>query len=156
MSTQQAVAEMAGNKEIFFRELDKLDNLSDGEDVADNFSQVMKTVQERRSYTVSTSQAPPTLLTPGPLSQFESASPRPSLAKIGTNETGVVKETPLRKLSDKQNDREMKRSWQSSNLGGQKERVSSKKRRAHSLKTVPESQQIFKGLKFCMFATSEN
>lgn len=148
---------MAGNKEIFFRELDKLDNLSDGEDVADSLSQVMKTARERRSYTISTTRAPAALVTPGRLSRIESASPRPSLARIGANETRIVKETPLGKLSDKQNDNcEMKRSWQSSNLRGQKERVTSKKRRAYSLKTVPESQQIFKGLKFCMLPTSEN
>ncbi|KAL1966481.1 hypothetical protein VTN77DRAFT_4403 [Rasamsonia byssochlamydoides] len=141
---------MARNKAVFFNELDKLDNLSDGEDVADNFSQVMKTVRERRSSAVSTTRASAsTLVTPGRVSRIESASPRPSLANIGTNETRLVKETPCEKLSDKQKDNlEMKRSWQSSNLGGDKERLTSKKRRASSFKTVPELQKIFKGLKF--------
>jgi hypothetical protein len=148
---ERKAAEMAGSKEGFFKELDKLDYLSDSDEVADSFSEIMKAI--RKTSAGSATGVPSLTLTklrPVPLT--ESAPPQPSMTNIDTGETEFIKETPCRKPSNKKSDnRQMKRSRESSNLEGQEGHVVSKKRRASSFKTVPESQQIFRGLKFCLF-----
>lgn len=144
---------MAGNgKEAFFKELDDLDNLSDGpgEDnrKGNDFAEIIKLARKKEDTTKSTRASKSS--TPANLVRTQSA-PQPSLRRADSDEVIFVKRTPYQKSAKDLNNTGMKRPSSSGGYpeNGRDGTTTSKKRRMNSLKPVPESQQIFKGLTFC-------
>lgn len=144
---------MAGNgKEAFFKELDDLDNLSDGpgEDnrKGNDFAEIIKLARKKEDTTKSTRASKSS--TPANLVRTQSA-PQPSLRRADSDEVIFVKRTPYQKSAKDLNNTGMKRPSSSGGYpeNGRDGTATSKKRRMNSLKPVPESQQIFKGLTFC-------
>lgn len=137
---------MASDKEIFFRELDNLDSLTnDDTDADDQFARILKTSRKpvgfMGAYSAITSSA-----IPPRLARIQS-TPGSSVVKSASKEVSCVDRlVPDTARNNRGRPKEMKRSLPSCNSEGPEERV--KKRRAESFKLVPESQQIFKGLTF--------
>jgi hypothetical protein len=158
------------SKETFFRELDGLDNLSDGpsgrcesERALMNRARKDSSARITGSSTIVVSAAatmptaPSRITTPG-LSRTVSApapapAPRTSVQRtVPDDQVTVVKETPCPRLSGNPRTRDMKEQKRSSSFSGVDGKLgggSSRKKRGVSVKTIPESHQIFRGLAFC-------
>lgn len=139
-----------GSKESFFKELDDLDNLSGDSDV-DDFEKLMRNGLEKKSQgTIKPARVPHTkTFQPGSLLRAESA-PESSLQRKNSDEIIIVKEMPCGNSGGEADTGTMKRLRPEGPSGGRKETAATKKRRVNSLTILPESQQIFKGLTFCM------
>lgn len=139
------------SKEAFFKELDGLDNLSDGSETSDvgDIGYIMRNTLKNNQETISVRVLHTKTFQPTSLLRADSA-PGPSLRREDSDEVIIVKETPREKATRETGEATMKRSNPEGSSGAKRETAASKKRRVNSFNILPESQQIFKGLTFCM------
>ena len=134
-------------KASFFRELEKLDEMSDEE----NETKTLKIAQEKPTSRLNLTK---TLVTGSPDSVKVGApsAPKPKINDTTPAPITVVKETPFSNLNKKSGGNLQYPIENSpSNRPGIREAriVDKKKKRSSSLREIPEAQQIFKGLVFC-------
>lgn len=142
------MGEATTNKEAFFKELEKLDELTDDE-TGDDFSRLITSSKKSAAEdTDSTASFVPT-----------SSS---SSAGLNLSHTNTVPESSSRSETSSKTDEmvsatERPLPLKSAKTTGAPEKSKPegppcKRRRTYAARTVPEHQQVFKGLVFCQFS----
>lgn len=150
MDQKAITAREREEKLAFFRELDKLDEISDAED--NGTAQHPKVTKEKFT-SASGLNGTGTLVPGSPDCVFVEARavPKPDTTGPSSDAISVVKETPYppqptKKAVIKNAKEEMEDSPSNRPGGGARGR---KKKPLSSFRELPESQKIFKGLVFC-------
>lgn len=148
---QKAIAAQEKRKLAFFKELDKLDEISDAEDTGTTYPPKVT----REGPTSTPGQNTTGTLVPGSpdcaVVEVRRAVPSPKTGGSRPDTISVVKETPYPPQIRKSTViKDMKDQMENSPSNRPGARVRGRKKSASSPpKELPESQQIFKGLVFC-------